>query len=314
MLASGFPNKIVLPFAASATAGTYIRSVPVGSQIGIQPGAASYTDGFPPLTFLNPSAGGALIDGRDMNGILNALSALLMYYSAGVQVTYDSTFQSTVGGYPKGAIVQSATTPFLYWLSTADNNTTNPDTGGAGWVNAYQPPAGSTIAIASSTVPIGYLQYPTSPTNISRAAYPALYNAIGTTWGAGDGSTTFGMPWMIAGSSVLHNISNIGAASSGAVISHGHTTVANNTGTGTSYGMSANDPHQHSLPSVFYSSSPFGGSGSGNLGGVANATGSTSIAHTHAIPSLTIPSLAVNNTGGSLNSAAGTYLMLCVKY
>lgn len=173
---------------------------------------------------------------------------------------------------------------------------------------------GQTILWTGSSAPSGYLQYPLTQTNISRTAYANLYAAIGTTWGAGDGSTTFGMPWMIAGSSVLHNISIIGAASSGAVISHGHTTVANNTVAGTSYGMSTNDPHQHSLPSVFYSSSPFGGSGSGNLGGVTNATGSTSIAHTHAIPSLIIPSLAVNNTGGSLNSAAGTYLMLCVKY
>lgn len=30
--------------------------------------------------------------------------------------------------------------------------------------------------------------------NVSRATYSALFNKVGTTWGAGDGSTTFGLP------------------------------------------------------------------------------------------------------------------------
>lgn len=59
---------------------------------------------------------------------------------------YDAAFQTAVGGYPAGAEVLSATTPGLSWMSTTDNNTTNPDTGGAGWLAQYFSPAASIAA------------------------------------------------------------------------------------------------------------------------------------------------------------------------
>lgn len=43
-----------------------------------------------------------------------------------------------------------------------------------------------------STVPSGWLVCDGS--TVSRAAYDALFSAIGTTWGAGDGATTFRLP------------------------------------------------------------------------------------------------------------------------
>jgi len=45
---------------------------------------------------------------------------------------------------------------------------------------------------ASSTVPTGWLTC--DGTAISRTTYGALFNRISTTWGAGDGSTTFNLP------------------------------------------------------------------------------------------------------------------------
>lgn len=36
-------------------------------------------------------------------------------------------------------------------------------------------------------------------TNVNRAAYPLLFKAIGITYGAGDGSTTFGLPSLNGG-------------------------------------------------------------------------------------------------------------------
>jgi hypothetical protein len=134
MQSSDIPSKIQLPFAKNA-GGPYIRTVPIPSQIGIQDGAASWNDGFPPLNFLPDSAGGVNPFGQDMNGVLNAISSLLWWYSAGGPVSYDSSFQTAIGGYPKGAIVQSVTTLGMLWQSTAENNMTDPDTGGAGWAN-----------------------------------------------------------------------------------------------------------------------------------------------------------------------------------
>lgn len=42
------------------------------------------------------------------------------------------------------------------------------------------------------TIPNGWLECDGSA--ISRTDYPALFNAIGTLWGTGDGSTTFNLP------------------------------------------------------------------------------------------------------------------------
>lgn len=60
-------------------------------------------------------------------------------------------------------------------------------------------PPGTIIDFAGAAAPVGYLACPTVPTDISRVTYPALFAAIGVTWGAGDGSTTFGMPYFPTG-------------------------------------------------------------------------------------------------------------------
>lgn len=108
--------------------------MPEASQIGIEGGAASLTDGFPPLNFTPISAGGVPPFGEDMNGILNQTTAWNRWLSAGGPILYDATFQAAIGGYPNGAIVGSLVVQGNYWMSTVDGNTTNPDTGGAGWV------------------------------------------------------------------------------------------------------------------------------------------------------------------------------------
>lgn len=53
-------------------------------------------------------------------------------------------------------------------------------------------PAGTVLDFAGTAAPTGYLGCDGS--NVSRATYADLFTAIGTTWGAGDGSTTFTLP------------------------------------------------------------------------------------------------------------------------
>lgn len=53
-------------------------------------------------------------------------------------------------------------------------------------------PAGIVMPFAGSVAPQGYLLCDGSA--VSRATYSALYTAIGDTYGAGDGSTTFNLP------------------------------------------------------------------------------------------------------------------------
>ena len=53
-------------------------------------------------------------------------------------------------------------------------------------------PAGTIIDYAVAAIPAGYL--PCDGANVSRSTYATLFAAIGTLWGVGDGSTTFGVP------------------------------------------------------------------------------------------------------------------------
>ncbi len=53
-------------------------------------------------------------------------------------------------------------------------------------------PSGVVIPFAGSTAPQGYLLCDGS--EVSRTDYPYLFNTIGTTYGEGDGSTTFNLP------------------------------------------------------------------------------------------------------------------------
>ena len=53
-------------------------------------------------------------------------------------------------------------------------------------------PTGSVIYSASSTAPAGFLK--ANGAAVSRSAYSGLFASIGTTYGAGDGSTTFNVP------------------------------------------------------------------------------------------------------------------------
>jgi hypothetical protein len=126
MLASQIPARIPLPFANGGTKNT----IPTASQIGITPGAASLTDGFPLLTFTPLAAGGVPPAGADFNGILNAITAVQQWQSAGGSFTFNTAFSTSIGGYPKGALLIS-TSNDTNWLNLADNNTTDPDSGAA---------------------------------------------------------------------------------------------------------------------------------------------------------------------------------------
>ena len=128
---SSQPGKFPLAFAGMGNK----RTVPENSLIGTNQGYASLADGFPPLCATPLVAGGIPPDILDMNGILNQTTAVSRWSNAGGGYTYDSTFanDTNVNGYPIGSQLLRADGQG-YWLNTVDNNTSNPDSGGAGWV------------------------------------------------------------------------------------------------------------------------------------------------------------------------------------
>ena len=58
-------------------------------------------------------------------------------------------------------------------------------------VQAFMP-SGAVLPFARTTAPTGWLKC--NGQLVSRATYPGLFSAIGTAFGAGDGSTTFAVP------------------------------------------------------------------------------------------------------------------------
>lgn len=158
MLQANAPSKLVLPFAASGAKNT----IPVASQIGIVAGAASYTDGFPPLTRTPLAAGGVPPSGLDMNGALFTFTAIARWLNAGGGFVFDSGFatDTNVGGYPKGARIQRSDGEG-YWINTSDNNTTDPESAGAA-AAGWRPDATAglaSVAMSSSNVTLTPLQY-----------------------------------------------------------------------------------------------------------------------------------------------------------
>ena len=128
MLLSEQPDKIPLAFAENGEKDV----IPEGSSPF--DGRASLNDGFPPETRQALIDGGIPPSGLDMNGILWLATAINRWQSAGGFFVYDNDFatDTNVDGYPKSAmLVRADGTGF--WVSTADNNTTDPDAGGAGW-------------------------------------------------------------------------------------------------------------------------------------------------------------------------------------
>nr|BDD44058.1 hypothetical protein 4 [Prochloraceae cyanobacterium] len=148
MQVSNAPIKSAVPFAESGTKNT----IPVSSQISITPGAASFTDGFPPLTMTPLAAGGVPPYGADFNGILNFLSEGQRWANAGGGYTFDAAFAAAIGGYPKGALILG-NDGLTVWVSQADNNTIDPNAGvSLNW-----------RALASLTSPV-FLGAPAAPT------------------------------------------------------------------------------------------------------------------------------------------------------
>lgn len=136
---SGQPNptKMLEAFAIGAVP-PYINAIPVASQIPAGfPGKASLHDGFPPATMTPIASGGEPPSGADMNGIINLMSTTIAAVSAGqVFNVYDGTYAAAIGGYAVGAILQSATKRYQFFLNLLNGNTNDPDSVTTGWLSS----------------------------------------------------------------------------------------------------------------------------------------------------------------------------------
>tara|TARA_R100001086_G_scaffold87670_1_gene42846 strand:- start:658 stop:1242 length:585 start_codon:yes stop_codon:yes gene_type:complete len=74
----------------------------------------------------------------------------------------------------------------------ANYEATRYDFDGANLTGIEGIPTATIVPWSSSSVPSGFLEC--NGSNVSRSTYSALFAVIGTTYGSGDGSSTFGLP------------------------------------------------------------------------------------------------------------------------
>lgn len=137
MSGASVPQMMLEPIAADAASGASpgdktspMPDAPPGGN------AASIQQGFPAITMESELSGGKPPLGQDMNGFLYLLSSHLFALQAGQGYEYSSAVAGATamgGGYAVGAILEMADGTGQ-WLNTVDSNTSNPDTGGTGWV------------------------------------------------------------------------------------------------------------------------------------------------------------------------------------
>ena len=116
------------------------------------------------------------------------------YNAAGKQIrgtlVPGDMFESEYGGSAPGVVAQADKAAEAANAQTA--NTLLNRVGGQGYNGDWYVPPGAVIPYAGVSLPDGWLWC--GGNLVSRTQYAALFKAIGTTYGAGDGKTTFALP------------------------------------------------------------------------------------------------------------------------
>ena len=101
--------------------------------------------------------------------------------------------------YPLGGWARSTVNNEVYVSLSASNQNNEPSVSSSQWISLYSAatanvgsPTGSVMSFAASTPPSGWVECDGAA--LSRTTYADLFTAIGTTYGTGDGSTTFNLP------------------------------------------------------------------------------------------------------------------------
>ncbi len=188
---------------------------------------------------------------------------------------------------------------------------------------------GKVAAFSRTSAPNGYLKC--NGAAISRTTYAALFSVIGTTYGAGDGSTTFNVPDLrgefIRGWDDARGVDSgrvLGSWQDGQNSWHGHGITINGYSHSHWWGAttSTNGNHQHGTgmysAAVGNGSSLDPGEVKGNGGGGGYAT-SWNGNHTHDVSGWTSTdshghSASIDGSGGNEVRVRNKALLYCIKY
>lgn len=185
------PKKMPVPFGVNGSREDLLSTAATGDS------TASYNNGFPDITMLNESAGGVPPKGQDFNQILYELAAAARWADAGGVRQYDSTFATSIGGYPKYTRL-TGSDGLTEYISTVDDNTTDPDSdSSSGWTNytnlfmRKENNLSDILSLASSLSNLGFTGKISSNGNL---IIPVNFNGavvkVYVQWGGFSGKTT----------------------------------------------------------------------------------------------------------------------------
>lgn len=183
--------------------------------------------------------------------------------------------------------------------ASAGNNSTQIAT--TAFVLANGVPAGGLTMWPTSSAPSGWLLC--NGATVSRTTYATLFGVIGTTFGAGDGSTTFTLPdyrsRMPIGASGSYALASTGGSADAVVVSHTHTATSTSAVT---------DPgHTHS--GVASPNSPFI-----NWVGTGGASLNTNTSTNSATTGITVATTTTNSTTGVSGTNANLPPYLAINF
>lgn len=189
------PDVLTQPIATNGTK----NSIPNTNDQSL--GLMSQSTGFPPICSERIADGGKAPRRADFNGAFNLVTQQHFFFQNGGTETFRQDVSDAIGGYPLNARLwytdsnnKSVIVRSLIQNNTYNFNTTPSYIDGIHWVVDVESgaPVGAVMPYAGSTPPDGWLLCDGS--EISRTNYARLFSVIGTTYGAGDGNSSFNLP------------------------------------------------------------------------------------------------------------------------
>lgn len=189
------PDVLTQPIATNGTK----NSIPNTNDQSL--GLMSQSTGFPAICSERIADGGKAPRRADFNGAFNLVSQHHFFLQNGGTETFRQDVSDAIGGYPLNSRLWFTNTngESVIVRSLIQNNTYNFNNApsyidGIHWVVDVESgaPVGSLMPYAGTTPPDGWLICDGS--EISRTTYARLFSVIGTTYGAGDGNSSFNIP------------------------------------------------------------------------------------------------------------------------
>lgn len=174
--------------------GNNADTVTIPDDTGASTGLASLQKLFQQINQLPLSAGGIAPSRTDFNALFKLVGDSIFYAMTGGIASYNAAYD-----YPVGALVKYNNVLYEAIQANGPDSTVATPTDSTYWsqIPTYADlsdlmPTGVVLPFGGSTVPNGWLL--ANGAAASRSGKARLFSVYGTTFGAGDGSTTFNLP------------------------------------------------------------------------------------------------------------------------